>query len=116
VSLDPNSTIELTTEYDEIALVTTDSDETISEHKLLPNYPNPFNPATTIEYQLSQNTQVLLEVYDVSGRRVQVLANDTRPAGHYSAEFDGSNLASGMYMVRFQADNEVQIRKITLIK
>lgn len=116
VELSSNSPVELMENYDNIFLTTTETTEIIEEHKLLPNYPNPFNPTTTLQYQLSENTHVTLEVYDVSGRRVQVLENGTQQAGLHNAQFDGSNMASGMYMVRFHAGDQVQIQKITLIK
>jgi len=90
--------------------------ESITEHKLLPNYPNPFNPSTTIQYQLGENTHVTLEVFDASGRRVQVLANENQLAGQYTTSFDANNLASGMYVVRLRAGNHVQMQKISLIK
>ena len=116
VELSSNSPVELMEDYDNVYLTTTETTEIIEEHKLLPNYPNPFNPTTTLQYQLSENTHVTLEVYDVSGRRVQVLENGTQQAGLHNAQFDGSNMASGMYMVRFHAGDQVQIQKITLIK
>ncbi|MCC5941915.1 MAG: T9SS type A sorting domain-containing protein, partial [Balneolaceae bacterium] len=90
--------------------------ESITEHKLLPSYPNPFNPATTIEYQIGENTHVTLEVFDASGRRVHVLANENQSTGQYRTKFEASNLASGMYMVRLRAGNQVQVQKISLIK
>ena len=116
IILDRHQSAELMQEYDEIILKKSSSEEVIGEHKLLPNYPNPFNPATTIQYRIMENTHVNLEVFDVSGRRVQVLADEVQQAGHYRTEFDGSNLASGIYMVRLRAGNQVQIQKISLIK
>ena len=116
VILDRHQSTELMHEYDEIILKKASSEDVIGDHKLLPNYPNPFNPATTIQYQIMENTHVNLEVFDVSGRRVQILADEVQQAGHYRTEFDGSNLASGMYMVRLRAGDQVHIQKISLIK
>ncbi len=73
------------------------------ETKLGQNYPNPFNPATVINYQLSATSRINLKVYDVIGREVAILVDDTKEAGYYSASFDGSKLSSGIYFVRFVA-------------
>lgn len=91
-------------------------DDLITEPKLLPNYPNPFNPVTTIQYQVQGSAHVKIEVYDVLGRLVQVLMDGNQLPGRYSVQFDGRRFASGMYLVRFHADDFVDIRKITLIK
>jgi len=55
-------------------------------------------------------------VYDVIGRRIQLLANETQLSGQHRVNFDGTNLSSGLYFIRFQAGNVVDIRKMTLIK
>lgn len=80
------------------------------------NFPNPFNPSTQIRYSLAENTRVNLTVYDVLGRSVAVLINDRQAAGTYNINFDARNLASGMYIYRLQAGNNVFTRKMTLIK
>ncbi len=69
------------------------------------NYPNPFNPATTIYYDLSETAQVTLIVYDALGRRVRTLASGTLPAGRHTAQWDGRNdagapVGSGVYLYR----------------
>jgi len=71
--------------------------------KLLGSYPNPFNPVTTISYQLSTDAHVTLTVSDVIGREVARLVNGPQEAGDKSILFDGSNLASGIYFYRLQA-------------
>ena len=80
------------------------------------NYPNPFNPTTTISYQLPVNSVVTLKVYDVLGREVETLFNGPRTAGTYSANFDGSRMASGVYIYRMRADNFVDAKKLLLLK
>ena len=85
--------------------------------RLHQNYPNPFNPATTIRFELAvsaQNTR--LEVYDVLGRRVAVLVDGMLPLGAYSVSFDGSGLASGMYLYRLESEGKVLQRKMMLVK
>ncbi|WP_340104569.1 MBG domain-containing protein [Rhodohalobacter sp. 8-1] len=83
---------------------------------LFPNYPNPFNAATTIRYSLPEKQNVRLEIYDVIGRRVQVLINDEQPAGWYTMRFDASRLASGVYIYQMTTENNVTSRKMTIVK
>ncbi|MFN1834099.1 alpha-amylase family glycosyl hydrolase [Balneola sp. MJW-20] len=86
------------------------------EFNLSQNYPNPFNPVTTMQYDVARSGKVLLEVYDILGRKVATLVNANRSAGSYTARFDASDLSSGMYVARLVAGGTVQIRKMTLIK
>jgi hypothetical protein len=80
------------------------------------NYPNPFNPSTTIEFGLDQTTNVVLEIYDVLGRKIQTIINEQREPGRYQARFDARSLASGVYFYRLQANGEVFIKRMTFIK
>lgn len=80
------------------------------------NYPNPFNPSTNIHYQVPESAHVTLKIYDVSGRLVATVVNEQRPAGRYTVRFDGSALASGLYLYRMQAGEFIQTRKLMLIK
>ena len=68
--------------------------------KLEANYPNPFNPSTVIRYQLPNTGHVNMSVFDILGRQVTTLVNGQKDAGYYSAIFDGSKFASGVYFVR----------------
>lgn len=70
---------------------------------LLQNYPNPFNPTTGIRYQVPGVSDVNIAVYDLLGRRVAVLVNERKPAGRYEVTFDGTGLASGVYMYQYTA-------------
>jgi glucuronoarabinoxylan endo-1,4-beta-xylanase len=83
---------------------------------LYQNYPNPFNPSTTIKYELPRTSQVNLSVFDILGREVSLLVNDKRDAGVYEVKFDGSNLASGVYVYRLMAGGVVQSRKLMILK
>ncbi len=83
---------------------------------LAQNYPNPFNPVTTIGYELAATGPVRLEVFDMLGRRVAVLVEQTLPAGVYEARFDAADLASGLYLYRLTAGKQVQTRKMLLLK
>ncbi|TVQ16111.1 MAG: T9SS C-terminal target domain-containing protein, partial [Balneolaceae bacterium] len=80
------------------------------------NYPNPFNPATTIVYSVPEFTDVTLSVFDVLGRRVAVLVNETKQQGTYSIQWDAGSVASGVYIYRIEAAGQVMSRKMTLVK
>ncbi len=80
------------------------------------NYPNPFNPSTTITFELPKASHVTLSVYDILGREVSVLLNERRDAGVHEVKFDGSNLASGVYLYRLMAADFVQTRKLIVLK
>jgi chitinase len=83
---------------------------------LFNNYPNPFNPSTTIRYELPKTSQVILSVYDILGREVSVLVNERKDAGVHEVKFDAAGLASGVYFYRLQAGNFVQTRKLLLVR
>ncbi len=80
------------------------------------NYPNPFNPVTTIRYGLPQSANVRLEVYNTLGQRVAVLVDEEREAGWHEITFHGGNLASGVYLYRLKAADFEQIRPMLLLK
>jgi len=83
---------------------------------LLQNFPNPFNPGTTIRYELSRSSMVRVTVFDMLGREVAVLVNERKNAGSYAVRFDGSNLASGVYFCRLQAGSFVNTLKLLLVR
>ncbi len=83
---------------------------------LYQNYPNPFNPTTEIRYSIPSTSFVRLEVFNVQGEIVYTLVNQMQESGNYSLNFDGSKLPSGNYFIRLQANDEVQLKKITLMK
>jgi glycosidase len=80
------------------------------------NYPNPFNPGTTIRFELPKTSHVTLTVYDILGREVSVLLDESRNAGVHELQFDASGLASGIYFYRLQAEGFVQTRKLVHVK
>ena len=92
------------------------SDARPSGYVLEQNYPNSFNPSTTIRYAIPQPAQVSLKVYDVLGREVATLVNARQSAGVYVANFDATALPSGMYFYRLQAGSFSETRKMMLIK
>lgn len=80
------------------------------------NFPNPFNPTTEIRFSLSQESQVQLKVYDITGRLVKSLIDETLAAGVYQKTFNAGNLASGLYFYQLVTDQRVLSRKMMLIK
>ncbi len=89
--------------------------------RLYPSQPNPFNPATTIAFALSEARRVKLEIYDAAGRRVRVLVDEDRPAGHFDIPWDGnaddgSRVASGVYFCRMAAGSFSDTKRMTLLK
>jgi hypothetical protein len=83
---------------------------------LYQNYPNPFNPSTTISYELSRKSNVTITVYSSLGRRVAQLVNGEMDAGYHEVQFDGRNLASGVYFYRMQAGNFMQTHELLLLR
>lgn len=93
-----------------------DDTETPEKVRLNQNYPNPFNPATRITYQLPQQGDVLLEVYDLTGKLVKTLVNEAVSAGVHHVTLNASSISSGVYIYRLQTGNIVLSRKLTVIK
>ncbi len=80
------------------------------------NYPNPFNPSTTISFDVPQETNIKLAVYDLLGNKVMDVASGTVEAGTHSYTIDASELPSGMYLYRIEAPGFVQTKRMTLLK
>jgi hypothetical protein len=79
-------------------------------------YPNPFNPNTTLSFDVPVNSRVRIMVYDITGRLVQTLADRVYPQGNYRVEFDGSVLPSGIYFARLQGTSLSKTQKLVLLK
>jgi hypothetical protein len=92
-----------------------------TEFQLLPNFPNPFNPVTTLRFSLAAPAQLTLKIYNLQGYVVKTLANDYRPAGEFSLLWNGRDdngrvLPSGLYFCRMQAGGFSEIVKLSLVK
>lgn len=80
------------------------------------NYPNPFNPSTTISFNLKEGTSVKLTVYDRLGREVKTLLDENKPAGTYTVDFNASGLPSGIYFYRIKTDSRTEVKKMIFAK
>ncbi len=92
------------------------ADDMVSEFKLYPAYPNPFNPSTNITFDLPEHGRVRVEVFDIGGRLVSILANQDYQQGNHRLTFDASGLASGVYLIHANIAGNIQTQQITLIK
>jgi PKD repeat protein len=89
---------------------------TPSASSLEQNFPNPFNPTTTISFRLTEPSQVRLEVFDVTGSRVAALVDRHMDAADYSVTFDGEGLSSGVYFYRLIVGSRTEMKKMILLK
>jgi hypothetical protein len=80
------------------------------------NYPNPFNPTTSIHYQLKTKSHVQLTIFDITGREVKKLVNQSQNPGQYSVNFNAGNFASGIYIYRLKTDSFERSRKMILLR
>ena len=80
------------------------------------NYPNPFNPSTTIEFALPKTSNVTLKIFNILGEEVATLVSDKLSAGSYTYDWDASNVASGVYLYRLEAEGYVETRKMVLLR
>jgi len=85
-------------------------------YTLFNNYPNPFNPTTTISYSIPKGSFVTLKIYDVLGREVKTLVNKFQTKGKYNVTFNASSLASGVYIYRMKAGNFAASKKLILMR
>jgi len=88
----------------------------INNFYLYPNYPNPFNPGTTIRYQIPQDGIVTLKIYDILGTEIETLLNEQKTAGTYEINWYETSLPSGVYFYKLHTGPFVQIRKMILVK
>ncbi|MGB3016642.1 MAG: T9SS type A sorting domain-containing protein, partial [Ignavibacteria bacterium] len=86
------------------------------DYALEQNYPNPFNPRTVIRYNLKEQHNVVLKVFDALGREVRTLVNEQKSPGSHSVSFDGSGLSAGVYYYRLNAGEYSDVKKMLLVK
>jgi hypothetical protein len=89
--------------------------------RLYPAAPNPFNPRTTVRYELARDGHVALDVYALDGHHVRTLVSEYHTAGEYEASWDGRDdggrrLASGVYLIKFRGSDFVETQRVALVK
>lgn len=89
---------------------------TVTDYSLSQNHPNPFNPSTTIKWQLPKTGLVTLKIYDVLGREVTILVNEELNAGNHETVFDASRFSSGVYFYQIKAGEYINTKKMILLK
>ncbi|NOZ60389.1 MAG: PKD domain-containing protein [Calditrichaeota bacterium] len=119
IQIDGNKNI--TAHFRTISSVDKQKKQIPDNFSLSQNYPNPFNPGTSINYQLAQQTHVLLKVYNMQGQLIETLVSETQPAGFYTIRWkalDGSGrrLPSGVYLYRIETDYFSELKKMILMK
>ncbi len=109
-------------EIKELLTVTSVKEENGSNRKSLPeaytlsNYPNPFNPVTTINYSIPTDSHVKIDIFDITGHNVKTLVDAKRQAGVYSILFDGTGISSGVYFYRLNTEKYQTTKKMILVK
>lgn len=123
LELSGTGSTELTSATDTVVLRVSGSSAIPTTFALDPNYPNPFNPQTVIQYQLPVDSRVDLKIFSGLGQEVAILAHGEEPAGYKSVTWNGINFASGVYFCRLQAVNLAdpsrtftQVRKLVLVR
>ncbi len=103
-------------EFETQVLTSAGADDVPINFGLSQNYPNPFNPVTVIRYQIATQTDVKLQVFDILGREIIVLANGPHEQGYYEVSFDGRNLSSGIYIYRLTAGSYSTSRQMLVVR
>ncbi|MBK7378649.1 MAG: T9SS type A sorting domain-containing protein [Ignavibacteriales bacterium] len=94
----------------------TEEELLVLKYFLSDNYPNPFNPNTSISYSIPENAFVTLKIYDVLGNEVEELINEQKEPGNYQIDFNASELSSGIYYYTLTAGNFTSTKKMILVK
>lgn len=90
--------------------------EVPTEFQLYQNYPNPFNPVTVIKYDIPKNTKVEIDIYDITGRKVVDLVNQTVEAGRYEVMWNAGGYSSGIYFYRIKTTDYTEVKRMILLK
>ena len=87
-----------------------------TKFQLKQNFPNPFNPSTSIEYSVPYEDKIVLTIYNILGEEVVRLIDETQPAGNYAITWDAANIASGIYFYKLQSGEISLTKKMLLLK
>ncbi len=116
----PDSTTLGFVDYLPIRVVTSissgNSSSLVNGFKLFDAYPNPFNPSTTLSFEVGRKMNVVLNIYDLTGKLVQTLFTGEREQGRYEIQFNAEKLSSGMYFYRLESDGLTDTKKLILLK
>ena len=93
-----------------------ESDNEILSYSLSQNFPNPFNPITTINYTIPKTSNVSIKLFNILGEEIATLVNETKNAGNYSILFNAIGLSSGIYFYQIKTNDFIATRKFTLTK
>lgn len=99
-----------------VSATTSHGHVTKSDFKLHTNYPNPFNPITSIPFEIPVSGLVKLKIYNLLGKEIVSLIQEVKEAGYHVIDFNASHLSSGMYFYKLESNNEVAIKKMLLLK
>jgi hypothetical protein len=91
-------------------------DKNPNDFFLSQNYPNPFNPSTTISYQILNPGKVVLNIYDLLGRKIKTLVDEYKNPGHFSVTFNALNLSSGIYIYQLASGDKISVKKMLFLK
>jgi hypothetical protein len=92
------------------------STEVPQSYALYQNFPNPFNPSTTIRFDLARSSDVRITIYDITGRQVDLISGKALRPGKYELDWNAGSLSSGVYFYTLSASDFVQTRKMILVK
>jgi len=90
--------------------------ESPSSFKLFQNFPNPFNPTTTIKFEISKSSNVKISVFDITGKEIETLVNEKLNAGTYQTEWNGTSYSSGIYFYKMITDGYVETKRMILLR
>jgi FlgD Ig-like domain len=121
VTLSAIPSVEITVNYIDVVGIEAEDDLTPDDYALLQNFPNPFNPSTSIKFKVPETSNVTLRIYDMLGQEVRTLFNGEVQSGTYTVNWDGLNnsgvqMSSGNYVYRMIANGFVQSKKMILFK
>lgn len=116
VQIWPETTVVIGVTMDRIVKVAEGGSSDALAFELQANYPNPFNPNTTISYRLPTRSHVTLKVFDISGKEIAALVNGVEEPGYKSVRWDAVNMASGVYFYRLQAGDFIASKKLLLLR
>ncbi len=112
----PYATDYFTVKYSTSVGINTNLNSAPADFKLYQNYPNPFNPSTKIKYEVPENANITLKVFDVLGKEISVLVIEKQNAGIYEVNFDGNNLSGGVYFYKLESYKFSLTRKFIILK